>query len=244
MEGRRGRPCSRNSIDAWTARFTLAGWSGEGALWRTKQVVAGWVRDERPIGAVIGAGSKHRGQARCSKDGVGMVTVVVIRDATGVADLAFAVRVLTATKVLVVMRMVTKMLHHGRSLLVREIRRQYSGSPLQRQKQHQEGDHEIAHGDDCRLSRLCRHFAHAAAAGRTHFDQCIGGAPKLVHGHAKLSTGRALDLPLQRADHVNYRSRVHPCARSSGVMPTSSWSTASIWELQHNQTKKTSAPPP
>lgn len=175
MENRRGSVRDRESIGAWTTLITFAGLSGEGGLRRTKQVVERRVGDKRPVEAFTCPGCKDLGQARVMNDGVSAVAVFVVGTATRVPCLAFLpflppIRFHGAAVMLAVMCVMTDMLHCSRTLLVQAIRRQNSGSPLQRQKQHEKSDHEITHGADCRLPRICRHFAGAAAAGRTHFD--------------------------------------------------------------------------
>lgn len=110
------------------------------------------------------------------------MAVFVVGNATRVTCLAFLppVRFQGRVLVLAVMGVMANILRYRRTPLVQAILRQDSGSPLQRQKQHEKSDHEITHGADCRLPRTCRHLAGATVAGRTHCDQCIGGAPQRV----------------------------------------------------------------
>lgn len=168
MENRRGRVRDRESIGAWTTLITFAGLSGEGDLGRTKQVVERRVGDKRPVEAFTCPGCKDLGQARVMNDGVSVVAVFVVGTATRVPCLAFLPPVLfqSGAMMLAMMCVMADMVHRSRTLLVQAIRRQNSGSPLHRQKQHEKGDHEIAHGTDCRGQQTCRHFADARAMGR------------------------------------------------------------------------------
>ncbi len=175
MENRRGGVRDRSSIGAWTTLVTLAGLSGEGDLGRPKQVVERSIGDESPVRAFNRLGCKDFGQASVMNDGVGAMAVFVVRAATHVKCLALLppVRFQGVGLMLVVMCVMTDMLHCSRTLLVQAIRRHDSGSPLQRQKQHEKSDQEITHGADCRLPQTCRHLAGVAAAGQTRFDQYI-----------------------------------------------------------------------
>lgn len=115
------------------------------------------------------------------KDGVSAVAVFVVRTATRVPCLAFLapIRFQGTALMIVVMCVMTDMLHCSRTLFVQAIRRQNSGSPLQRQKQHEKSDHEITHGVDCRLPRQCRHLAGAAARHRRTLTNASEGRHSL-----------------------------------------------------------------
>lgn len=71
---------------------------------------------------------------------------------------------------LMMMCVVPDMLRCCRALFMQAIRRQHSGSPLQRHKQHEKEDHEFTHGVDCSLLRFCHHLVDSAAARPTLFD--------------------------------------------------------------------------
>lgn len=84
-------------------------------------------------------------------DGVSAMAVLVVRVATRVPRLAFlsCVRFHGSAFMLIMMCVVAGMLRRRRTLFVQAIRCHSSGPPLQRQKQHEKGDHKITHGADC-----------------------------------------------------------------------------------------------
>lgn len=100
--------------------------------------------------------------------GVGAMAVLVIRIATRVPRLALLrpFRFQDTAIMLTVVCVMTNMLHGTRTFFVQAIRRHNSGSPLQRQKQHEESDQEISHEADCRGQQSFRHLVDARATGR------------------------------------------------------------------------------